>query len=492
LALGAPRARVALQTVMESVALFLPAGLIGALSAVQMPMRAWIDLLGAPEIDMSPDVRVVFIVLAVALAAALLAGSTPALDAARTDLTGALKDESGAGGRRRLRLQSILLVLQVAVSVTLLIIGGMYFRSVRYVWLHRNFDSANLYMAVLDFNIDGATNGQRLGLAYALTERVRALPSVQEVTIAEGIPNTQWIWANKRIRRTPFSQPSDAADLRVKSNFIGRNYLNVLGIPLLKGTDFSPSEIAGGRSVAIVTQSLANRLWPAGDAIGKMIYEQCAAGDQHCQAEVIGIAADSAVNTVSEPLLYRPLEQHFASPLVLAYRTAQPEEVSRSLRTILSELNPNVLVIEGGSADAARYRVMLDQYVGVWSAGILGLFAVILTSLGIYGVASYGAQSRLREIGIRTALGARPHAVVRLIIRRSVILTAIGLAIGCIGGLAAVRVMPQDFGFYGIGPFDWPAYAAALFTVFTISIVACYFPSLRAARRDPLAVLRHE
>src|SRR6185369_11671462 len=102
-----------------------------ALTAVQMPVRAWIDLLDAPEIDMSPDIRVVFIVLAVALAAAILAGLTPALDAARTDLTGSLKDESNAGGRRRLRLQSLLLVLQVAISVALLIIGSMYFRSVR-------------------------------------------------------------------------------------------------------------------------------------------------------------------------------------------------------------------------------------------------------------------------------------------------------------------------------------------------------------------------
>jgi putative ABC transport system permease protein len=130
--------------------------------------------------------------------------------------------------------------------------------------------------------------------------------------------------------------------------------------------------------------------------------------------------------------------------------------------------------------------------VGVWAAGILGLFAVILTSLGIYGVASYSAQSRIHEIGIRTALGARPHVIVQLIIRRSVILTGIGLAIGCIGGLAVVQVMPQDFGFYGIGQFDWPAYTAALLTVFTISFLACYFPSLRAARRDPLSVLRHE
>jgi predicted lysophospholipase L1 biosynthesis ABC-type transport system permease subunit len=241
-----------------------------------------------------------------------------------------------------------------------------------------------------------------------------------------------------------------------------------------------------------VSHSLAQHLWPGGDAIGKTIYEQCAPGQQNCQAEVIGIAADSAVNTVPEPLLYRPLEQHFSNPLVLAFRTTQPEQVFRSIRTILSELNPNVLIVESTSAAGAMHRLMLSQYVGIWASGLLGLFAIILTSLGIYGVASYGAQSRLREIGIRTALGARPHAIVHLIIRRSVALTAVGLAIGCIAGAAVVRVIPQDLGFVGIDNFDWPAYAVAFFAVFSISFLACYFPSRRAAKRDPLAVLRHE
>jgi predicted permease len=492
LALGAPRTRIAFQILLETIGMFLPAGAMGVFAAVQAPLDKWIYLPGKPDIDAGVDARVVLFVLGITFLAAIVSGFTPAFDAARTELTRALKDESAAGGRRRLRLQNALLIAQVAVSAALLIVGGLYFRTIRYISLHRGYDPTNLQMVVLDFNIDQTNFEQRRQVAYELTGRVASLPGVSAATIAEGIPTTGTIYMNSNLRRTPYVTASDKPEWTSKSNFITPGYLEMLGIPLLKGRDFTASDTEKGQSVAIVSDSLARRLWPEGNAIGQRIFEQCGMGARHCAPEVVGIAADAVVNQTVQPLLYRPLEQHFVDQLVLAYRTSDPEEVLTSIRAIIPQLNPNVLVVESMSASGAMHSELLAQYVGIWASGILAVFAIILTSLGIYGVASYGARSRLHEIGIRTALGAQPNRIIQLVITRSVVLTAIGLALGGAAGLAVARLVPDDLGFYGVRSFDLPAYAAALLIVFATSFFAGYIPSRRAAKSAPLAVLRQE
>src|SRR5262249_45416243 len=152
--------------------------------------------------------------------------------------------------------------------------------------------------------------------AYELTKRVAALPTVTAATIAEGIPAIGMIYQNANVRRTPFAAASDKPEWTGKSNYVGPGYLKTLGIPLIKGEDFTPSVLSSGRTVALVSESLAHRLWPDGNVIGQRIYEQCPKGALNCEPEVVGIVADTIVNQTVQPLLYRPLQQHFVDQMV--------------------------------------------------------------------------------------------------------------------------------------------------------------------------------
>jgi predicted permease len=483
LALGAPRRVIAWQLLTETVVFFLPAAALGAvLSTWLVNTQPYIDL------DLSPDWRVLLFTLAVVLVAAIGAGLMPALHAISTRLTPGLKDDA-AGSRTRQRLQSALIPIQVAVSVALLVIGGLYFRTLHHVATNRGFDAADLHVMVLDFGISGLQPEQGLQLARQLVPLVNAVPGVESASLAQGIPGTLTLY-----RRTGLWKHGEVLDPRKPSlyaplNAVTPGYLETVRIPVLRGRGFTAADREGVGQVALVSHALARQLGFDNDAIGRTLYH---CPELKCAAEIVGIVADGTASDDPQPVFYRPLDQQYSQTALLVVRSTQPGSVVPFTRRILRDLDPNVPILETTSVAMLTRNALFYQYLGFWSAGSLGLITLVMAALGIYGVASCRVSSRMREIGIRTALGARPGLVIGALVRSPVVTASIGLGAGCAAGLLVASSIPPQPGFRGVTYFDPATYAAAALGVLAIVFLASLVPARRAVSSDPMLVLRHE
>jgi predicted permease len=484
LALGAPRRAIVGQLLAETLVFFLPAVPIGAVLATWfVTENPYIDL------DLRPDWRVLVFTLAVVFVAAIVAGLTPALQVLSTKLTGGLNESSSGSGRKRQRLHHALIPIQVAASVALLAVGGLYYRTLHHLASNQGFDATGLHAAMLDFGISGLKSEEGRLLTRQLVPLMNALPDVESASLALGIPGTGTLY-----RRTGLWKPGQALvagkpAMYAPLNIVAPGFLETMGIEVVRGRDFSDADREGTRQVALVSQGLARQLGVADTAVGRTIYS-CA--EAKCAAEIVGVVADSAALVRTEPVFYRPLEQQYSSDVYLVFRSTNPGAVISSTRQALKLLNPNVPILETLSvADGVRDAVFY-QYIGFWSMAPLGLVTLVMAALGIYGVASYAVSSRMGEIGIRTALGARPGRVIGGLIRHPLLMAAIGLAAGCACGLLVARSIPAEPGFYGVSYFDPATYACASLVVLAIVFLAGYVPAQRAATSDPMLVLRHE
>jgi hypothetical protein len=258
---------------------------------------------------------------------------------------------------------------------------------------------------------------------------------------------------------------------------------------VVRGRDVTAADREGTTQVALVSQELARRLGFGDDAPGRTVYS---CPEATCAVEIVGVVANGAASGSPQPVFYRPLDQHYVPGTMLVFRSTRPATVVSSTRRLLKELNPNVPVLETMSVATLMRDDLFYQYLGFWSAGSLGLITLVMAALGIYGVASFAVFSRMREIGIRTTLGGRPGRVIGALLRRSLVLAAIGLAAGCAAGLLIARSIPQVPGFFGVSYFDPLTYACTALAVLAIVFVAGLVPARRAASSDPMLVLRHE
>jgi macrolide transport system ATP-binding/permease protein len=493
LALGAPRRRVALQLLWETVALFTPAALIGIWIASSLPTTALCATCGMPEVDMTPDWRVGLVVLGLMMTAAIISTIAPALQAMRTDLTSSLKNKSGGSSSRKLRLQGVLTVAQVAASITLLIVGVLYLRSLVEISSTRAFDPLGVHVAALNFNIGGLSRKESQTFVTEALKRSSVLPGMTVISAARDVPqNDQSATENPtmpstKVWRTGEEIIPNKPHLVSELNGISPRYFETLKIPLIQGRDFRPSD-STGKSIAIVSESVAKALWPTEDPIGKAIY--VCPEVANCKTEIVGLVAD-AVRGKPAPVVYRPLEQAYAPWVYLLFRGLDSKQSIPAVRKTLSDIDANLPIVFILQMKEILRSTFFYYHLIVWSAGLLGLIAAALAALGIYGVASHAVACRMREIGIRTALGARPAAVIRTVIRRSIVLTAIGLPIGCAAALFVARAVPA-VNLYRVNDSDPVAYIAACAGIVIVAFLASYVPARRAAKSDPMIVLRHE
>ena len=492
LALGAPRRRIALQLLWETVALFTPAALAGiwiaTLFGTGSPQGICAKC-GMPEVNTQPDWRVVLMVLGVMLAAAIVSTIAPALQAMRTDLTSSLKNKAGAISPKRLRLQGVLIVAQVAASITLLIVGALYMRSLFEIASTRAFDPQNVSVASLHFDIGGLSKNQAEAFIAEALKRSSALPGMIAVSAARDVPQNDGgpAMGSAKLWRAGEEIIPNKPHLDSDLNAISPGYFKTLKIPIIRGRDFRDSD-TGGKSIAIVSESVAKTLWPTGDVIGQTLY--VCADVSKCKAEIVGLAAD-AVRGRPAPVVYRPLEQADRSWVYLLFRGLDSTQTIPVVRKTLSDINPNLPIVSFFRMEEILLSTFFYHYVIIWSAGVLGSIAAAMACLGIYGVTSHSVASRMREIGIRTALGARPATVIRAIIRRSMMLTAIALPIGCAVALLVARAVPA-INLYRINDSDPAPYIAACAGILLVAFLASYVPARRAAKSDPMVVLRHE
>jgi len=498
LAMGASRLRVMSQLMMETAVLFAVAGLLAGLGALWLTdlVSKLQSLLPVPiVIDLAPDIRIAIFVVSLVVLAGAGAGLLPAFQAARTAPAAAMKEESIGWTSSRVRLRNTFVVTQIAVSLLLLVIGGLFVRSLSFAgrvdpgFQPKNLEALALNWFIAGYGEDDLPGRQSLeAFEKALLQRTLALPNVEAASIATDIP-MDGTGAGFNIVTIPGLQASDRRRgvRNADWNLVSPGYFNTMKIPLLRGRDFTEAERSG---FAIINETMARRYWPGQDPIGQSLYDGEVKDGR--LMEVIGIVKDTNTRYVgqpAEPMLYAPLGQYSFPQHYLMVRTTG-ESAAPQLRQLLLEINPNLPVLSVQSMDELISIGLLPQRIGAWAGTGMGFVGLLLASLGIYGVTAFSVTRRTREIGVRTALGATPALILRIVFRDGLMLAFVGIVIGLAAGLATTRFIGGFL--FGIGPADAVSFATMAGLLAAVTLLATYVPARRATKIDPMAALRHQ
>jgi len=493
LALGAGRGRLVRQLLTESLLLATLGGVAGivlALWATDLLMRFEPPLPVPLDLDLSIDRTVLGFSLAVTVLTGIVFGLVPALRATRLDLVSALKNAEPAAslGRRRITLRGTLVVAQVAASVVLLVIAGLFIRGLQHAHMgDPGFDTSNMLLLDLPLSIQGYDEARARDFYDQLTTRLEALPGVRAVTLGDMVP--LGLGRQRRSIAVEGYEPRPGEDMEFDFNIVGARYFETMGIPLVRGRGFTAEDRAGSPPVVVVNEAFARRFWPGEDALGKRIrYSR----DQF--AEIVGIARTGKYLSLTEdplPYVWIPFAQHYKADMTVHVRTAgDPLELAAAVRAQVRALDAD-LPITGLKALEEHFGLaLLPQRVGASLLGLFGVLGLLLAAVGLYGVVAYGVGQRTREIGIRIALGARTDDVTRLVVRQGAALGATGLAIGVALAAGAAHLITSLL--YGVSPLDPVTFAAVALVLGGTVLTASWLPARRAARVDPMAALRGE
>ncbi len=506
LALGASRWRVVRQLLTESVLLSLlggASGLVLALWAIDL-MKAAPPPAGALPVApaFTVDVRVLGFTLALSALTGVLFGLAPALQASRPDLVPALKDETVSLDRgRRFSLRSLLVVAQVALSLVLLVGAGLFLRSVGHARaIDPGFDAERLLVAQLNINLLRYTRVQGREFYRQVVERVGALPGVESVSLARnvaltGSASTRGLMIEGQTGegndlRSENSGPA-AGDQTVGVNVVGLSYFQTLGVPLVRGRDFSTSDAEESPSVVVVNEAFAARHFAGQDPLGKRLSFNGARGPWR---EIVGIARDSKYYTLGEartPFVYLPLAQNHETGMALVVRASgEPAALSGVVRREVQSLERNLPVTDARPMTEVVGAALYAARTGATLLTGFGLLALVLAAVGLYGVMAYSVARRTREVGIRMALGARGRDVLRLVLGEALVLVACGVVLGLAGAWAASRLLAGFL--YGVSTTDPVAFLGTTAVLVAAALLACFIPARRATKVDPMVALRYE
>jgi predicted permease len=496
LAIGADRRRVVRQLLTESVLLAITGGALGLLLATWMLrlLAASTAVLPIPidESVIALDGRVLFFTLAVSALTGLLFGLFPALEASRTDVAGAIKQES-LPGEGRGWLRKGLVASQVSLSVVSLVAAGLFLRSMgQTMRIDPGFDPDNVITLSVNLGREGYDDVRGTLFYQQLVERAMSLPGVESAAVAENVP-----LGGLQIQRSVYLNGTGAADQDRRLagvNYVSPGYFETTRIPLLRGRVFTAQDTATSPSVAIINETMARQFWPDEDALGKRFWFF----GEEAATEVVGIARDSKVGFLGEdpaPLAYEPMAQDYRTAGTLLVRSAGPTSgLVPSLRNMVAELDPGLTVLAVRTLDEQVRASLTGQQTLTTLIGVFGAVALLLAAMGLYGVASYWVSHRTREIGVRMALGARPGRMVLLVVRQALTVVIAGLAFGLVvAGAAAAALGPQlSTLLVDVSPTDPRTFAATIAILLVVGLLACVVPARRAARIDPLLALRQD
>jgi predicted permease len=494
LAIGAGRGRIVRQLLAESLLLALLgtcAGLVlnlwctNIMNRVQLPLPIPVQLL------IQPDWRLLFYSIVVATGSALVAGLMPALKATRGGVSAALKlEERQVGGRWTLR--NALVVGQLAVSVVLLATGFLFVRNMtKSMSMNPGFDAEHAAWADMRVVPEKYTTAeQRRSLTRGALNELRALPGVEAASIALVVPfNSNSVWGLE-IRTDLSDQP---IHVQFQENGVGPDYFKAMGIPILQGREFLPSDRMGAPEVAVLNENLSRRLFGNRNPVGRTF--RYGAPMPSTPVTVVGVAKNSKYMTLGEEgalALYAPYFQKkdVLENLQFLVRSPRPRDVVKEIAQTLGRLDPSAAVEVKPMRDALGFA-FLPSRVGAALLGSMGLLGLALASIGLYGVMSYSVARRTREIGLRVALGADRGAVLRMVARESFALLAVGLSIGlCVAAFAtrplAMFLVPE------LSTTDPATFLTVVAVLAAVAFAATLGPALRALRVDPMTALRYE
>ncbi|MEO5894099.1 MAG: ABC transporter permease [Vicinamibacterales bacterium] len=487
-ALGAGRRRMFQQLVVESMVLAAAGGAIGVLLA-ELTLGGAAKLMAGqlPRAEeVSIDARVLVFALIATVITGILAGAMPAFRAGRADVNDALKEGGRNDGAVGVRTRRMLIVCEVALSVVLLMGAGVMLRSLLAL---RNVDAGFNPSSVLTLRVSlpesrYETPAKWLAFFDSALQRIRALPGVQSAGVIDDLPilggSQQPIVLEGQAEQLPRDQPTVAV------RRITRGYLESMQIPIVRGRDVAD----GDSEVMLVSRSAAKLLWGESDPLGRRV--TLPLESRTVQREVIGIVGDVRQEDLSEPAAPSVYQftrtQPFGLQTIVMKTAVAPMSLAKPAADVVRSLDPEQPIEDIRTMDAVLDETLAAQR---FSALLLGLFAAValaLASVGIYSVLSYIVGGRSREIGIRTALGARTGDVVRLIIIEGMTPAVIGVAAGVIGALAAGKLLQKVV--FGVSAWDPLTLGIVASGLTLVALIATLVPAYRASRVDPLIVLR--
>ena len=496
-ALGGSRGRLIRQLLTESFLLTCFGALAGLLlSAWTCSALSSLKMQGIPiYLDFTFDGRVLAYALGAAILAGLMLGIVPALRGSRADLATVARDGGQRSSRSPQRARSILVIAQVAASFLLLIIASLLNRSLQN---GRGMDMGFDPRHVLNFSMDphhvGYDEAQGRQFYRELLRRVRALPEVESAGLAISGPISA-IPLPMQVQPEGYVSPQGQSAPTIFYDVVSPGFLDTLRIPVVRGRPFNASDNETAPRVAIISQTMAERFWPGHDPIGKKVGLTV---DPVHPVQVVGVLRDTrylAVTLPKQPYIYVPFEQNYVpiQTLRVRYNGATETAIAEVLKEI-GNLAPGLPV-----AGVETLVQQIDSSAGYGFLGLrleagfataMGLLALALALLGLYGVVSYAAAQRTHEIGIRMTLGASPYDIRKLVLGRGLLIVGIGLPAGLLLSLAAapiVRELAMD-----ISPTDPLALAGVAMLLACVTLAACYIPARRAMRADPTVALRNE
>jgi predicted permease len=492
LAIGAGRGRLLRQLFTEGLILSAFGAAGGLLVAhwcrhalvLLFPARGGVAMHLPGEIDW----RVLALSAGVCLLATLLLGLVPAMQTGKIDLAGALKSDSAGvvGGGGRAWVRSGLVVVQVSLSFILLVGAGLLMQSLQKIrTTSPGFSTSGVLDTAVNLTAAGYDAPRAQTFQDELLARVKALPGVESAAFARMTPLSYGSFSSSPIAVDGY-QPPPEEQPTVQYNEVGPDYFATMGIPLVSGREFTRADDEKAALVAVVNETMAARYWRGRNPIGERVQVKGR------WMEVVGMAKDSKYESVREspkPFFYVPLRQNFSRGAGLYIRTPlSPETMATTLAREVHVLDGNLALFEVITLQEQLDRSTSPQMVAVTLVGVLGVLALLLAAIGLYGVMSYAVSQSTRELGLRMALGAGASNLLRLVLSRGLALTAGGVALGTAVALGLTRLLGNLL--YKVSPRDPLAFGSALVVMTIAALTACFLPAWRATRTDPARALR--
>lgn len=493
-ALGASRSKLSRQLLTENLIVAFIGGLVGV-GLAALASNILFQLVHPPNekallVSTKPDVGIVLYTLGLVVVIGVALGFIPVLQTLNPRIFGILKI-GGIGSSkpvRRSNIQRVLVVAQIALCFSLLASAGLLVRGLgRAKNTDAGFATKGVVTMTLNLRARGYSGPAAAALRDQIVNRLTAYPGVTSVSLASTLPlgahrTLQVIGIEENGARFPTSQRT------ISTTSISVNYFETLQLPLVRGRTFGPEEIQGKVPGVIVNEAMAQRFWSGEDPLGKRI-----TASPYPSAPVIGVVKDSRSVQFWEPhrpQLYLPMTQVSTTEMNLLIRTQNsPKPLALVLPEVVRGADEGIPTTVALMSDTVAQWIWPSQ-IAAWLAIVLGGFAAVLAAMGLYGSIAYSISQRVREIGLRMALGAERAGVLLMIVRQGVSFALIGIVIGILGSLGLIRALSSFL--YGVSPFDPVIFTAVPMLVVITAVCASYLPALQASRIDPAVALRYE
>jgi predicted permease len=511
-AIGARRSHVIRQLLTESILLALLSGASGVLLAhwLTSVLRSALTMARMVNMPVGVDGRVLAFGLLASLATGLVCGLVPALRASRPNLVSALNEGSGilTAFARRWSFLNLMVVIQVAIAIIVLAFGALCLRSLERLWVaDPGFDTTRILAASVDTKRELSSH---LGQMFTeLRDRVAGYPGVEAVCLAASVPLTMEGRNKTGLERIEqFQMPPDEKSLSLDYSLVSPGFFRTLGVPLLRGRDFTSRDGPGAPSVMIVNELFAHRFWPNQDPIGKHVTVM---GKEREEREVIGVVKTVKLNSIRVepfPLMFWPIDQPRRGtpvgdikPVLLVRTTGDPNGVASLVRREMESASLDPVVIDVRTLRDRLSEVYRPQRLIAGILNAVGLVGLLFAATGVFGLMAYEVSQRTREIGIRVALGAQRGDVRNFVLRKGAVLTLAGLVLGIGLSLVPIRLLltfvpeirqSEKYFLYGVHAWDPIPYAGAALVVVLVALAACWIPARRATRVAPTVALRCE